>query len=63
MSKSNGLRFERSPLVSQESCFRLRRDYVCRTGSFFALSDHEIYLLAFLKIGVAGRLDFRVMNE
>ena len=44
-------------------CFGLGRDYVGRTRAFFALSDLELNFLAFLKIGVAGRLDFRVMNE
>jgi hypothetical protein len=43
--------------------FRLTRDYVGRTRAFLALSDIELNLLALLKIGVAGRLDCRMMNK
>jgi hypothetical protein len=41
----------------------LLRDYVGRTRAFFALSDIKLNLLAFLKIGIAGRLDFGVVYE
>jgi hypothetical protein len=50
-------------LVLSEHRFGLAGDYVRRTRPFFALSDHELYLLAFIKTGVSGALDFRVMNE
>jgi len=39
------------------------RDYVGRTWALFALSNIKLDLLAFLKIGVAGRLDFGVVDE
>ena len=52
-----------SPLVFPACCFGLTWDYVGRTRAFFALSNLEFYPLAFLKTGVAGGLDFRVMNE
>ena len=52
-----------SPLVLPASCFELARDYVGRTRAFFPLSNLELNLLTFLKSRVAGRLDFRVMNE
>jgi len=51
------------PVCFSVSCFELTRDYVGCTRSFFTLSDLEFHLLAFLKSGVAIRLDFRVMNE
>jgi hypothetical protein len=41
----------------------LLRDYVGRTRALFALSNIKLNLLAFLKIGVAGRLDFGVVDE
>ena len=41
----------------------LFRDYVCRTGSFFALADSVFNRLSFAQTGVPGRLDFRVVNE
>jgi len=44
-------------------CLALTGDYVGRTRAFFALSNLELHLLAFIKTGVALRLDFRVMNE
>ena len=44
-------------------CFELAGDDVGRTRAFFALSDLELHPLAFLKTGVARRLDLRVMNE
>jgi hypothetical protein len=46
-----------------EHRFGLAGDYVRRAWAFFALSDCELYLLAFVKIGVSGALDFRVMDE
>ena len=41
----------------------LRRDYVGRTRAFLALSDLELNPLTFIKTGIAGRLDFGMMNE
>jgi hypothetical protein len=43
--------------------FELARDDVGRTRAFFALSDLELHLLAFIKSGITFSLDFRVMNE
>ena len=43
--------------------FELAGDDVGRTRAFFALSDLELHLLAFIKSGVTFSLDFRVMNE
>jgi len=51
------------PLVFSASCFGLAGDYIGRTRAFSALSDLEVNLLAFIKIGVTGALDFRMMNE
>ena len=51
------------PLVFSAFCFGLAGDYVGRTWAFSALSDHELNLLPFIKIGVTGALDFRVVNE
>jgi len=45
------------------SCFQLAGDYIRRTRAFSALADHELDLLPFIKIGVSGALDFRVMDE
>jgi len=44
-------------------CSGLAGDYVGRTRAFSALSDLELDLLALIKIGIAGRLDFRVVDE
>jgi len=52
-----------APWFCQRVGLGLAGDYVGRTRAFFALSDLELNLLALLKIGVAGALDFRVMNE
>ena len=61
MKRSSG--FSGGALVFPVYCLRLTRDYVGRTRAFFALSDIELNPLAFLKTGVASRLDCRVMNE
>ena len=39
-------------------CFELAGDDVGRTRTFFALSDLELHLLAFVKRGIAAHLDF-----
>ena len=52
-----------SPLVFSACCFGLAGGYVGRTRAFSALSDLKVNLLAFVKIGVTGAIDFRVMNE
>ena len=41
----------------------LAGDYSGRTWAFFALSDCELNLLAFVKARIAVGLYFRVMNE
>ena len=43
--------------------FELAGDDVGCTRPFFALSDLELDLLAFIKTGVTAHLDFRMMNE
>jgi hypothetical protein len=50
-------------LVLSEHRFELPGDYARRARAFSALSDHELDLLAFIKIGVTGALDFRMMDE
>jgi hypothetical protein len=41
----------------------LFRNYVCRTGSFFALAHRVLDLLSFPQARIALCLDFRVVNE
>jgi hypothetical protein len=41
----------------------LAGDYVGRTRAFFALSDLEFHLLAFVERCIARRLNFRVVDE
>jgi hypothetical protein len=60
---ARGPAFKPSPLVFVVFFFGLAGDNVRRTRAFFALSYLELNLLAFLKMSVAFRLDFRVMNE
>ena len=43
--------------------FSLARYYVGRAGSFLALSNLELNLLAFIERGIAGRLDFGMVDK
>jgi hypothetical protein len=62
-AEQKGSALKRSPLVLSEHHFVLAGGYVGRAWPFFALSDLELYLLAFIKIRIPAHLDFRVMNE
>ena len=55
--------FLAEPVGFPAFCLGLAGDDISRTGTFFALSNLELHPLAFLKGGIAVRLDFRVMNE
>jgi len=61
MKRSFG--FSGGALVFPVCFFGLTRDYVGCTWAFLALSDIKLNLLAFLEIGVSGRLDLRMMNK
>ncbi len=57
---------KRSPLVfgpDKVGGVGLARNYISRTRAFFALSDLEVNLLPLFEIGIAGGLDFRVMDK
>ena len=41
----------------------LDRGYIICAGAFFALSDVEVNLLAFIQSGIPAHLDFRMVDE
>ena len=55
--------FLEEPVSFPVLCFELAGGDVRRARAFFALSDLELDLLAFVKTGVTVHLDFRMMNE